>query len=223
MRFIEDEQIRSPIRRAQRKIHGSQRATLIGLGLNRIGRVKSVPETPTIRGMIASVKHLVRVYPRLTVTFDSNTYRQVGNPDRSHRDASPPVATTGSTATSHRSASRSSKRTKGRQLLAELTQYAGHNRIDPAQQMARWNAPLEVEQVKKLALVAGLSTHHGKPPPPNLSRRRNHCSPICAKSFSTVSTHSDRLAPSTAALRKAQFAERKLCNIGAVTARPIRA
>jgi hypothetical protein len=35
--------------------------------------------------------------------------------------------------------------------------------------MARWNAPFEVEQVKQLALIARLSTHHGKPPPPNPS------------------------------------------------------
>jgi hypothetical protein len=35
--------------------------------------------------------------------------------------------------------------------------------------MARWNAPFEVEQVKQLALIARLSTHHGKSPPPNPS------------------------------------------------------
>ena len=46
----------SPIRR-----HHTQRATLIGLGLNRIGRVAQVPDTPQTRGMIAKVKHLVRV------------------------------------------------------------------------------------------------------------------------------------------------------------------
>jgi large subunit ribosomal protein L30 len=46
----------SPIRR-----EGSQRATLIGLGLNRIGRVKDVPDTPQTRGMIAKVQHLVRL------------------------------------------------------------------------------------------------------------------------------------------------------------------
>jgi hypothetical protein len=58
--------------------------------------------------------------------------------------------------------------------------------------MARRNASFEVEQVKQLALVAGLSTHHGKPPPPNLSRRRNHYSPISAKPFSTVSVNNRR-------------------------------
>ena len=41
--------------------HHSQRETLIGLGLNRIGRVAAVPDTPQTRGMIAKVKHLVRV------------------------------------------------------------------------------------------------------------------------------------------------------------------
>src|SRR5271163_2491572 len=54
--------------------------------------------------------------------------------------------------------------------------------------MTRRNAPFEVEQVKQLALIARLPTHHGKPPPPNLSRRRNHCSPKITSPFSTVST-----------------------------------
>ena len=41
--------------------HHSQRETLIGLGLNRVGRVACVPDTPQTRGMLAKVKHLVRV------------------------------------------------------------------------------------------------------------------------------------------------------------------
>jgi large subunit ribosomal protein L30 len=49
-------QTRSPIRR-----HHTQRETLIGLGLNRIGRVAEVPNTPAIWGMVAKVRHLVRV------------------------------------------------------------------------------------------------------------------------------------------------------------------
>ena len=53
---IKIEQIGSPIRR-----EGSQRATLIGLGLNKIGRVQELPDTPQTRGMIAKVAHLVRV------------------------------------------------------------------------------------------------------------------------------------------------------------------
>ena len=53
---VKIEQIGSPIRR-----HHSQRETLIGLGLNRIGRVAELPDTPQIRGMIAKVSHLVRV------------------------------------------------------------------------------------------------------------------------------------------------------------------
>jgi hypothetical protein len=32
---------------------------------------------------------------------------------------------------------------RDRYALAKLTQYPGHNRIDPAQQLARWNAPLD--------------------------------------------------------------------------------
>jgi large subunit ribosomal protein L30 len=50
------EQIGSPIRR-----EAKQRQTLIGLKLNKIGRVSSLPDTPMTRGMIDKVKHLVRV------------------------------------------------------------------------------------------------------------------------------------------------------------------
>jgi large subunit ribosomal protein L30 len=56
MRFIEIQQIRSPIRRRH-----SQRATLIGLGLNRIGRLRWVPDTPATRGMIGKISHLVQI------------------------------------------------------------------------------------------------------------------------------------------------------------------
>ena len=38
-----------------------QRKTLIGLGLNKIGRSKELEDTPSIRGMIGKVKHLVEV------------------------------------------------------------------------------------------------------------------------------------------------------------------
>ena len=40
---------------------GDQRATLKGLGLNKIGRRSVVVDTPAVRGMIAKVAHLVRV------------------------------------------------------------------------------------------------------------------------------------------------------------------
>ena len=38
-----------------------QKKTLIGLGLNKIGRSKKLEDTPSIRGMIVKVKHLVEV------------------------------------------------------------------------------------------------------------------------------------------------------------------
>ena len=38
-----------------------QRKTLIGLGLNKIGRSKELEDTPSVRGMIDKVKHLVEV------------------------------------------------------------------------------------------------------------------------------------------------------------------
>ncbi len=53
---IKIEQTGSAIRR-----HASQRATLIGLNLNKIGRVSELEDTPSVRGMIAKVQHLVRV------------------------------------------------------------------------------------------------------------------------------------------------------------------
>jgi len=50
------EQIGSPIRRPDR-----QEKTLIGLGLNKMHRVRTLEDTPSVRGMIAKVSHLVRV------------------------------------------------------------------------------------------------------------------------------------------------------------------
>jgi len=46
----------SPLRR-----HHDQRETLVGLKLNKIGRVAELADTPATRGMIAKVAHLVRV------------------------------------------------------------------------------------------------------------------------------------------------------------------
>ena len=53
---IKVEQIGSPMRRQH-----TQRETLVGLGLNKIGRRRDLPDTPMTRGMIEKVKHLVRV------------------------------------------------------------------------------------------------------------------------------------------------------------------
>ena len=50
------EQIGSPIRRPD-----NQQKTLIGLGLNKLHRVRTLEDTPSVRGMIKSVGHLVRV------------------------------------------------------------------------------------------------------------------------------------------------------------------
>ena len=50
------QQIGSPIRR-----ESSQRETLVGLGLNKLNRTRTLPDTPATRGMIEKVKHLVRV------------------------------------------------------------------------------------------------------------------------------------------------------------------
>jgi large subunit ribosomal protein L30 len=62
------EQIKSPIGRP-----AVQRATLVGLGLNRIGRRSSLEDTAAVRGMIAKVAHLVRVVD--TARDDARTRR----------------------------------------------------------------------------------------------------------------------------------------------------
>lgn len=41
--------------------HKSQRATLVGMGLNKMHRTVELEDTPSIRGMIRKVHHLVRV------------------------------------------------------------------------------------------------------------------------------------------------------------------
>jgi large subunit ribosomal protein L30 len=50
------EQYRSPARRPAKQL-----ATLKGLGLNKIGRRRSLVDTPAARGMVASVAHMVRI------------------------------------------------------------------------------------------------------------------------------------------------------------------
>ncbi len=50
------EQVGSSTRRP-----GVQRDILLGLGLKRIGNKKTLEDTPSVRGMIAKVSHLVRV------------------------------------------------------------------------------------------------------------------------------------------------------------------
>jgi large subunit ribosomal protein L30 len=50
------EQIGSPIRQPK-----NQRATLVGLGLNKMHRRSTLEDTPSVRGMINAIPHLVRV------------------------------------------------------------------------------------------------------------------------------------------------------------------
>jgi large subunit ribosomal protein L30 len=53
MATIVVKQIGSPIRRP-----AVQRETLIGLGLNRMHKTRELEDTPSIRGMVASIPHL---------------------------------------------------------------------------------------------------------------------------------------------------------------------
>ena len=48
-------QVRSPIGRKK-----DQRATLVGLGLNKMHRTRTLEDTPAVRGMVSKVRHLVR-------------------------------------------------------------------------------------------------------------------------------------------------------------------
>ena len=49
-------QIASPIGKSK-----DQRATLVGLGLNKMHKVSELEDTPAVRGMIRKVQHLVKV------------------------------------------------------------------------------------------------------------------------------------------------------------------
>lgn len=49
-------QIGSPIRRPAK-----QRATLAGLGLNKMHRTRELEDTPSVRGMVEKISHLVEI------------------------------------------------------------------------------------------------------------------------------------------------------------------
>ena len=55
-RTIVVKQVGSPIRRPK-----DQRATLVGLGLNKMHRTRELEDTPSIRGMINKIPHLVQI------------------------------------------------------------------------------------------------------------------------------------------------------------------
>jgi large subunit ribosomal protein L30 len=50
------EQVGSPIGRMK-----DQRATLVGLGLNKLHRRRTLEDTPSVRGMVKKVRHLVKI------------------------------------------------------------------------------------------------------------------------------------------------------------------
>jgi large subunit ribosomal protein L30 len=56
MATIKVRQTGSPIRRTK-----EQRATLVGLGLNKMHKVSELEDTPSVRGMIRAVHHMVEV------------------------------------------------------------------------------------------------------------------------------------------------------------------
>jgi len=56
MATIVVKQVGSPIRRPK-----DQRETLIGLGLNKMHKTRELEDTPSIRGMVAKIPHLVEI------------------------------------------------------------------------------------------------------------------------------------------------------------------
>tara|TARA_B100001057_G_C22573434_1_gene842059 strand:+ start:243 stop:431 length:189 start_codon:yes stop_codon:yes gene_type:complete len=55
-KFIKVKLVKSGIGRKS-----DQKKTLIGLGLNRVGKIRELEDTPSIRGMVNKVSHLVKV------------------------------------------------------------------------------------------------------------------------------------------------------------------
>ena len=49
-------QVGSPIRRPEK-----QRQTLIGLGLNKMNKTRELEDTPSVRGMVSKIPHLVQI------------------------------------------------------------------------------------------------------------------------------------------------------------------
>src|SRR5215831_18132083 len=72
---------------------------------------------------------------------------------------------------------------EGPQLLAKLSHYLRHHRIDAANKMVPRNTTFEVEQIEQLALIDVLPTHHDLPPLLRASGRRNHDSPVTTRDF----------------------------------------
>ena len=56
MKTIVVKQVGSPIRRPK-----IQRQTLVGLGLNKMRKTRELPDTPSVRGMVEKIPHLVEI------------------------------------------------------------------------------------------------------------------------------------------------------------------
>src|SRR5262245_14852004 len=72
---------------------------------------------------------------------------------------------------------------EGPQLLAKVSHYPRHHRIDAAKKMVPRNTTFEVEEIEQLALIDILPTHHDPPPLPRTSGRRNHDSSTTTSDF----------------------------------------
>lgn len=67
LKTLRVKQIRSEVRKHQRHLVS---ATLRGLGLGKINRERTLPDTPAVRGMIRNVRHLVEVLDESDVCQD---------------------------------------------------------------------------------------------------------------------------------------------------------
>src|SRR5262249_9389196 len=72
---------------------------------------------------------------------------------------------------------------EGPQLLAKVSHYPRHQRIDAAKKMVPRNTTFEVEEIEQLALIDILPAHHDPPPLPRTSGRRNHDSSTTTSDF----------------------------------------
>ena len=56
-----------------------QKKTLIGLGLNRVGKIRELEDTPSVRGMVNKVSHLVKIIYAIDVMMFGKLFKNKFN------------------------------------------------------------------------------------------------------------------------------------------------
>src|SRR6266478_2283253 len=80
--------------------------------------------------------------------------------------------------------------------------------------MIRGNVFFEIEKIEQLALINRLTTHHDSRPSLKSFRRRNHDSPISARTFSTASV---KLRSRDSAMARPVCLQQRTCLVSAGT------